>query len=86
MRILILDTCSSGDATRMRLDGGGDLWPASVVLDGEYGIRGVAVSVPVTIGRGGAEEIHEWDLSGREREALHASAEFVRAAAASIPA
>jgi malate dehydrogenase len=68
------------------LDGGGDLWPASVVLDGEYGIRGVAVSVPVTIGRGGAEEIHEWDLSGREREALHASAEFVRAAAASIPA
>jgi malate dehydrogenase len=68
------------------LDGDGGLWPASVVLDGEYDIRGVAISVPVTIGRGGAEEIHEWDLSGAEREALHASAEFVRAAVASIPA
>jgi malate dehydrogenase len=66
------------------LDGSGGLWPASVVLDGEYGIRGVAVSVPVTLGRGGAEEIHEWELSPAEMEALHASAEFVRAAAASI--
>jgi malate dehydrogenase len=67
------------------LDGGGGLWPASVVLDGEYGIRGVAVSVPVTLGRGGVEEIHEWELTPAEREALHASAEFVRAAADSVP-
>ena len=67
------------------LDGAGGLWPASVVLAGEYGIHGVAVSVPVTLGRGGVEEIHEWDISDAERAALHASAEFVRAAAASIP-
>jgi malate/lactate dehydrogenase len=67
------------------LDGDGGLWPSSVVLQGEYGVHGVAVSVPVTLGRGGAEEIHEWAITDAERTALHASAEFVRAAAASIP-
>ena len=66
------------------LDGDGELWPASVVLDGEYGIEGVAVTVPVTIGRGGAEQIHEWELEPDDLEALHASAEFVRAAVESI--
>jgi malate/lactate dehydrogenase len=66
------------------LDGDGGLWPASVVLEGEYGLRGVAVSVPVTLGRGGAEAIHEWDIAPAEHEALHASAEFVRAAVAGI--
>jgi malate/lactate dehydrogenase len=63
------------------LDGPGELWPASLVLEGEYGIEGVAVTVPATIGRGGAAQVHEWDLSAAERAALHASAEFVRAAA-----
>jgi malate/lactate dehydrogenase len=66
------------------LDGDGELWPASVVLDGEYGIAGVAVTVPVTIGRGGAEQIHEWALRPSDLDALHESAELVRAAAASI--
>jgi malate dehydrogenase len=64
----------------------GELWPASVVLEGEYGIDGVAVTVPVTLGRGGASEIHEWELGPGERDALHASAEFVRSAVASIDA
>lgn len=66
------------------IDGAGELWPASVVLDGEYGIEGVAVTVPVTIGRGGAEQIHEWELGPDDLDALRASAEFVRAAAESV--
>jgi malate dehydrogenase len=66
------------------LEGDGELWPASVVLDGEYGIAGVAVSVPVTIGRGGVQEIHQWELSPGDLAALRASAEFVRAAVESI--
>jgi malate dehydrogenase len=66
------------------LDGDGELWPASVVLDGEYGIDGVALTVPVTIGRGGAEQIHEWELALRDLDALRAAAELVRAAAASV--
>jgi malate dehydrogenase len=64
--------------------GEGELWPASVVLDGEYGIEGVAVTVPVTIGPGGAAEIHEWDLDSRDLDALRAAAELVRAAVESI--
>ncbi len=68
------------------LEGAGELWPASVVLEGEYGIEGVAVTVPVTIGRGGAEQIHEWELSPGDLEALRASAEFVRDAVESIDA
>ncbi len=66
------------------LDGDGELWPASVVLAGEYGIEGVAVTVPVTIGRGGAGQIHEWELAARDLEALRAAAELVRAAADSV--
>jgi len=66
------------------LGGSGELWPASVVLEGEYGIRDVAVAVPVTLGRGGAEQIHEWQLGADDLAALHASAEFVRAAAAGV--
>jgi malate/lactate dehydrogenase len=66
------------------LDGDGELWPASIVLEGEYGIHDVAVAVPATIGRGGAERIHEWELSADDLEALRSSAEFVRAATAGI--
>jgi len=44
----------------------------------------VAVAVPVTLGRAGAEQIHEWDLGADDLAALHASAEFVRAATAAI--
>jgi malate/lactate dehydrogenase len=65
----------------LALDGPGELWPASLVLEGEYGIEGVAVTVPATIGRGGAAQVHEWDLTPDELTALRASAEFVRAAA-----
>jgi malate/lactate dehydrogenase len=61
-------------------------WPASVVLDGEYGISGVAVSVPVTLGPTGVERIHEWTLADDDLEALRASADLVRNVADSIDA
>ena len=57
-----------------------ELWPASVVLAGEYGIRGVSLSVPVSLGRRGAEEIHEWDIAPEEHAALHKAAASVREA------
>jgi malate dehydrogenase len=66
------------------LDGDGELWPASVVLEGEYGVDGVALTVPVTIGRGGVQQIHEWELAPRELDALQAAAELVRGAVASV--
>jgi malate dehydrogenase len=55
-----------------------DLCPASIVLAGEYGIDGVSLSVPVSLGRRGAEEIHEWDITPEERAALHVAATRVR--------
>jgi len=59
-------------------------WPASVRLAGEYGLEGVCLSVPVTLGRGGVEAVHEWALAEDERQALLASAAAVRAAGAEI--
>jgi len=66
--------------------GGDGLWPASLVLCGEYGIDGVAVSVPVTLGPGGAEAIHEWRLTAEQLAALHSAADLVRGIAAGIDA
>lgn len=54
------------------------VWPASVVLEGEYGISGVAVTVPVTLGPRGVEEIHEWEIAEDDLVALRSSAELVR--------
>lgn len=52
--------------------------PTSVVLDGEYGIEGVALGVPAIIGRGGVEEVIEYDLSDEELSMLKRSAEILK--------
>jgi malate dehydrogenase len=56
-------------------------WPASVVLDGEYGVRDVALGVPVDLTRGGAARVHAWELSPDELAAMAAAARVVREAA-----
>jgi malate dehydrogenase len=52
--------------------------PCTAYLEGEYGIDGLYMGVPVKLGAGGIEEIVEIDLSADERAALEASAEAVR--------
>ncbi len=52
--------------------------PTAVFCEGEYGLKDVVVGVPVRIGRGGAEEVVELELTPEERAALHASADAVR--------
>ncbi len=52
--------------------------PCAVLCEGEYGLKNVIVGVPVKIGRGGAEQIMEYDLTSDERAALDASANAVR--------
>ncbi len=52
--------------------------PASVLLQGEYGLADVFVGVPVKLGAGGVEEVIELDLTKEELEALKASAAHVR--------
>jgi len=46
----------------------------SVLLQGEYGISGVFLGVPVVLGRKGVERIIEFELLPEEREALLAGA------------
>ena len=52
--------------------------PCTALLEGEYGIDGLYMGVPVKLGAGGIEEIVELDLGEDERDALQASAEAVR--------
>jgi len=44
--------------------------PASVVLDGEYGLRGVALGVPALVANGRIVRVEEWPLSKEERDGL----------------
>src|ERR671931_294243 len=52
--------------------------PCAAYCDGEFGIDGLFVGVPVKLGRGGVEEIIEIELSEAEREDLQQSAGAVR--------
>lgn len=58
--------------------------PCSVLCEGEYGLKGVIVGVPVRIGRGGMEQVVEYELTVEERAALEASANAVRELCAAV--
>ena len=52
--------------------------PCTAYLEGEYGIEGLYMGVPVVLGSSGVERIVELDLDDVERQALQASADAVR--------
>jgi malate dehydrogenase len=52
--------------------------PCTAYLEGEYGIDGLYMGVPVRLGAGGIEAVIELDLTDDERKALEASADAVR--------
>jgi malate dehydrogenase len=52
--------------------------PCTAYLEGEYGIEGLYIGVPVKLGAGGIEEIVELDLSEDEKTELSRSADAVR--------
>ncbi len=52
--------------------------PCCVYLEGEYGINGLCVGVPVKLGAGGVEDIIEIKLTEEERAALGKSASAVQ--------
>jgi malate dehydrogenase len=52
--------------------------PCAAFLQGEYGIRGLYVGVPVKLGRNGIEQIIEIKLTEDERAALNKSAAAVK--------
>jgi malate dehydrogenase len=76
-------TCAIGLASLVRAirDDSGEVFPASVVLDGEYGQHGLSMSVPLKLGRTGVQEIEEWALEPEEQAKFEESAAAMAAAA-----
>jgi malate dehydrogenase len=52
--------------------------PCAALLQGEYGIDGLFIGVPVKLGRGGVEQIIEIKLTEDEAAALKKSAAAVQ--------
>lgn len=55
-----------------------EILPCAVRLEGEYGIDGVVVGVPVKLGASGIEQVLQLQLSAAEQAALLRSADAVR--------
>ena len=52
--------------------------PSAAYLNGEYGVNGMFIGVPVKLGKEGVEEVIEVELSSEERKAFMGSVEAVR--------
>ncbi len=64
--------------------GTGDTWVASVFLEGEYGVDGASLTVPVSLVPGGLGEILDWPLAPSQYDGMRAAAESVARAADSV--
>jgi malate dehydrogenase len=60
--------------------------PCAILLQGEYGVDGLFVGVPVVLGAGGMERVIEIRLSADEQAAFRRSADSVRELVAKLPA
>lgn len=58
--------------------------PISVVLEGQYGLDGLCLSLPSTVGKNGLEQVLEIPLSQPEKESLEASARQLKDVIAGI--
>jgi malate dehydrogenase len=52
--------------------------PSCVLLEGEYGVKGLFIGVPTLLGKNGVEKIIEIDLTNEEKEALKKSVTSVQ--------
>jgi L-lactate dehydrogenase len=58
--------------------------PVSTLVDGQYGLDGLYLSLPCLIGSAGILQVLTPELTAGERDALHASAATLRETLASI--
>ncbi|WP_427172877.1 L-lactate dehydrogenase [Arthrobacter sp. 92] len=58
--------------------------PVSTVLDGQYGISGVALSLPSIVGRGGVRSVLDTPMDDGEIASLHHSAETLQHSLAAL--
>ena len=56
----------------------GTILPCAALLEGEYGINGLFVGVPVKLGSNGIEKIYELKLNEQEAAALKKSSGAVQ--------
>lgn len=59
--------------------------PASVYMEGEYGLNGVFFGVPIKLGANGIEQIIELPLTEEERQGVQRSADLVKSSIAALP-
>ena len=58
--------------------------PASAYLEGEYGVSGICIGVPLRLGKGGVEKIYELKLTDRERDWFNRGADTLRDAISAL--
>lgn len=58
--------------------------PASAYLEGEYGVSGICIGVPLKLGAGGVEKIYELKLTDKERDLFNKGADTLREAIATL--
>jgi malate dehydrogenase len=77
---------SSAAAAMVRaiVAGSTEIVPVCAWLDGQYGIEGVYLGVPVRLGRRGVEEVVELSLTDQEVAALRAAGDAVRSKQADV--
>ncbi len=56
----------------------GRVLPCAAWMNGQYGLNGMFIGVPVRLGRNGVEEVIEVKLSAAEQDLMEASAQHVR--------
>jgi len=61
-----------------------EVMPASAYLEGEYGINGICIGVPLRLGVGGIEKIYELKLTDKERDWFNKGADTLREAVATL--
>jgi malate/lactate dehydrogenase len=61
-----------------------EIFPCSVILDGEYGRRGFSAGVPARIGCSGVREVVELPLPADERDKLAAAFDFLENTAKTV--
>ena len=57
----------------------------SCVLDGEYGVDGVAIGVPAVLAQGGVQQIIELQLAEEEQAKFRHSVEVIKSNIARLP-
>ncbi|HEV2225517.1 MAG TPA: malate dehydrogenase [Nitrososphaerales archaeon] len=70
--------------TKAIIDDTKEVVPASAYLEGEYGLSGICIGVPLKLGRSGIEKIYELKLSDKERDWFNRGADALKEAIATL--